>query len=172
MGIRRASGSGAKEDPACSLLRKCLQGQGCSGGLQAKTLASTTLLEAFPRVTVPVREEEVGCHNPLSVQACLGHQRSGEGACSLVTAAERGFGTRHTLPPPSLPPRPPPSSVSGIPRCGAWQFQSRGGGGSSAQGSLQPGCWAALMGCGRCGFGPLGQRRERSPGLPLPQHIL
>lgn len=163
----RASGTGPKEAPACCLPGKCPQGQGCSA----------PLLKAFLRDVMPRREEEFGRQNPQSackppgIRTARAVRRQPEAPHSLVTASEWGFGMRHTLPPCS-PSQPPPPSESEIPGCRVWQFQSRGGGGSSAQGSLQPGCWGTLMGCGRCGFGPLRLRRERNPGLPLPQHIL
>lgn len=152
-----ASGRGANEAPACCLPGKCPQGQGCS----------VPLLKAFPRVTMPRRKEEFGCQNPQS--ACKPPR------ITIARAVRRQPGAlvsiRHSsfLALPRSPLRPHESEIPG---CRVWQFQSRGGGGSSAQGSLQPGCWGTLMGCGRCGFGPLGLRRERNPGLPLPQHIL
>ena len=62
----RKCGRGAKEDPACCLLGKCPQGQGCPGGKTLSTRRSAILLEDFPRVMVPRREEEVGCRNPQS----------------------------------------------------------------------------------------------------------
>ena len=162
-GTRRASGRGAKGDPACCLPARCPQGQGGLGVKTVSTRHGATLLEALPKVVVPRRGEESGCHKPQSGRKPT-RTASVRGARRLPGAprgSEPGFGPRHTRPP-----------EPGIPLCGAVRFRSRAGGGSSAPGSLQPGCRGALMGCGRCGFGPLGLRRERNPDLPLPQRIL
>lgn len=128
---------------------------------------------------MPRTEEEVGCCNPQSAckppwddkrhgskEAAQGSRLPADGNPQSEVSA---LGTRSlALPPPC----PGLLSLKFLAAEERVQFQSRGGGGSSAQGSLQPGCWGALMGCGRRGFGPLGLRRERNPGLPLPQHIL
>lgn len=164
----RDSGRGSKEDPACCILGRCPRGQGHLRSLRGRIISthrSTTLLEAFPRVVVPRREEEIGCCNP--VQTSLDDRLQG----TKVTSLRARFGVGHALPPHSPRPCPRPPWCE-IPPCGAVQPQSRAGGGWSAQRSLQPGCWGALMGCGRRGFGPLRLRRERNPSLPLPQHIL
>lgn len=104
-----AHGRGAKE------------GQGCLWGLGGKTLStrrSATLLEAFPRVMVPRREEEVGCHNPQSACKPPRRARRQPRGSPLPGDGPQRFRRRArdpslAFPPTPCPPRPP---ESGVPR--------------------------------------------------------